>query len=414
MYDLHLNAEQIEFRDTVREFVEKEVKPVALHPDRLQETRPRMLSEQLRQASRMGLRTLALSEELGGAGADNLTSCIVMGELAAGDVGIAAALAQTSTLAHLLFDSMTTSEQRDRFLPPFVADDSYHLAFAAHARDVDTEWCYHRSCVSEAEVKTITARQVNGDWVVNGVTEFVANAPIAKLIAVQAQTDPQAVSKTGVRTFLVPRNIPGLTVRELDEFPVWHHGTRGTVVLENCRVPANNVLGEEAQDIRTGVGSMGDGTLQWDAINLGVGRAAYEAALHYAKLRVQGGRRIIEHEGVGMMLAEMAVKLEAGRNMIWQAAWAADHPDAHTDRSLPDLPLQSLTRVFIAEIAHEVAVKASEIFGAMGILRDMPLHKYVHDALILLDSGNGNTAAKLRIAEVLDDYQRPATPTGAQ
>lgn len=115
-----------------------------------------------------------------------------------------------------------------------------------------------------------------------------------------------------------------------------------------------------------------------------------------------------------MMLAEMAVKLEAGRNMVWQAAWAADHPDARADRSLPDLPLQTLTSVFIGEMAHEVAVKASEIFGAMGILRDMPLHKYVHDALIFFDSGSGNTAAKLRIAEALDDYQRPATPTGAQ
>jgi alkylation response protein AidB-like acyl-CoA dehydrogenase len=414
MYDLHLNAEQIEFRDTVRDFVEKEVKPVALHPDRLQETGPRMLSEQLRQASRMGLRTLALSEELGGAGADNLTSCIVMGELAAGDVGIAAALAQTSTLAHLLFDSMTTSEQRDHFLLPFVADDSYHLAFAAHSRDVDTEWCYHRSCVSETELRSITARQDNGDWIVNGVAEFVANAPIAKLIAIQAQTGPQAASETGVRTFLVPRDTPGLTVRESDEFPLWHHGTRGAVVLKNCRIPTSDVLDEEAQALRTGVGSMGDGTLQWDAINLGVGRAAYEAALDYAKLRVQGGRRIIEHEGVGMMLAEMAVKLEAGRTMIWQAAWAADHPDARADRSLPDLPLQTLTSVFIAEIAHEVAVKASEVFGAMGILRDMPLHKYVHDALIFLDSGNGNTAAKLRIAEVLDDYQRPSVAAGTQ
>src|SRR5512134_2241416 len=103
MYDLHLTAEQIELRDTVRDFVERDVKPVALHPDRLEESRPRMLSQQLGEASRMGLRTLALSEQLGGAGADNLTCCIVMGELAIGDVDVAVTLAETSTLGHILF-----------------------------------------------------------------------------------------------------------------------------------------------------------------------------------------------------------------------------------------------------------------------------------------------------------------------
>ncbi len=412
MYDLHLTPEQIEFRDTVRDFVEREVKPVALHPDRLQESGPHMLSEQLGQASRMGLRRLALSEASGGAGADILTSCIVMGELAVGDVGITAALAETSTLAHVLFDEMMTPAQRDRFLPQFVDDDSYHLAFAAHAPDVDTEWCYHRPSVTKAGGKLTAVRQSNGAWVINGVTEFVANAPIAKLMAVEVQTDGKTSGMNGIRTFLVPRNAPGLTVQESGEFPAWYHGVRGTLIFKDCRIPTSNLLGEQAAGIRTR--SVGGGALQWDAINLGVGRAAYEAALAYAKLRVQGGRRIIEHEGVGMLLADMAVRLEAGRNMIWQAAWAADHPDAYANRSLPDLPLPLLTNAFISEIAYEVAVKASEVFGAMGILRDMPLHKYVHDAQIFLYSGNGNTAAKLRIAEALADYQRPSIAMRAE
>lgn len=405
MYDLHLTAEQIEFRDTVRDFVESEIKPVALHPDRLQGSGPRMLLEQLQQASRMGLRTLALSEASGGAGADILTSCIVMGELAVGDVGIAAALAQTSTLARILFDEVMTPAQRERFLPQFVDDDSYHLAFAPHAPDVDTEWCYHRPSIAEAGGKTTAVRQSDGDYVVNGVTEFVANAPIAKLMAVEIRTDGKTAGMNGMSTFLLPRGTPGLTVREPDEFPAWYHGMRGALIFRDCRIPTSNLLGEQAAGIRErSIGS----ALQWDAINLGVGRAAYEAALAYAKLRVQGGRRIIEHEGVGMLLADMAVRLEAGRNMIWQAAWAADHPDAYADRSLPDLPLPLLSNAFVSEIAYEVAVKASEVFGAMGILRDMPLHRYVHDAQIFLHSGTGNSAAKLRIAEALADYQRPS------
>ena len=413
MYDLHLNAEQIEFRDTVRDFVEKEIKPVALHPDRLQETSPRMLTEQLRQAARMGLRTLAVSEPLGGAGADNLTSCIVMGELAVGDAGIAVTLAQTSMLAHILFDEMMTGAQRERFLPQFLADDDFHLAYAAYAPEVDTEWCYHRPSVVNIGGKTTATRHITGNWIIIGAANLVANAPLAKLIAVEAQTDAQVAGTRGVRTFLVPRDAAGLTVREPKDEPAWYHGTRGALILEDCRIPAANLL-DGNPDAGIAARSIAGGSLQRDAINLGVGRAAYEAALAYSKLRVQGGRPIIQHEGVGMLLAEMAVKLEAGRNMIWQAAWAADHPDAYADRSLPDLPLHSLAHIFVAETAYEVAVKAAEVFGAMGILRDMPLYKYVHDAQIFLHSGNGGAAAKLRIAETLDDYQRPSVHTGAK
>jgi len=130
MYDLHLTPEQLEFRDTVRAFVERAVKPAALNPKRLEPFAKPLLSSLLDQAAQMGLRTLSLSEEAGGAGADALTACIVMEELGAGDVDIAAVLAETSTLAHGLFDRLMEPEQRKRFLPEFVKDDGYHLAHA--------------------------------------------------------------------------------------------------------------------------------------------------------------------------------------------------------------------------------------------------------------------------------------------
>ena len=144
-------------------------------------------------------------------------------------------------------------------------------------------------------------------------------------------------------------------------------------------------------------------------MNLGIGRAAYEAALDYADLRVQGGRRIIEHQAIGTKLAEIAIKLEVARNAIWKAAFACDHPDAYADRSLADLPLQTVAEVFAAEAIFEAAKDAAEC-GAMGVMRDMPLQKYVHDARICLHSGHGTGDAKLRIAEALADYRRSAAP----
>ena len=416
MYNLHLTAEQLEIRETVRDFVVREINPVVLHPDRLQEFNPQFPLELLDKASQMGLRTLALSEESGGAGADSLTSCIVMEELAAGDVDVAAALAQTSLLGHMLFEQAMTPAQRARFLPQFVQDGRYHLAFAGHDPDSDLGWSYHRPRATETGTATTAVRQSNGDWVVNGVTGFVANAPIAKLIAVQVRTDPEKSGMKGVSTLLVPRDTPGLTVREPDQagsgssgatMVKWYHGTGGTLVFKDCQVPADHRLRIDGANAPTGgAPGMQRGIPQRAAINLGIGRAAHEAAVDYAKLRIQGGRHIIEHQSIGTILADIAIKLEVARNMVWKAAWASDHPDAVTDRSLPDIPLQTIARVFTAEIVHEVTEAAAECFGAMGVMRDMPLQKYVHDALIFLYAEESNSAAKLRVAEAVAGYRR--------
>ena len=142
MFSLHLTPEQLEFRDTVRDFVKSEVHAVAIHPDRLQPFEKPLLLDLLDDASRMGLRTLALSEAAGGAGADTLTSCIVMEELAAGDVDLAVVMATTSQLCAALFDECMTADQRNRFLPEFLDERQAraHLALAAHDYDAVRGW----------------------------------------------------------------------------------------------------------------------------------------------------------------------------------------------------------------------------------------------------------------------------------
>src|SRR5882762_2534799 len=137
MFNLHLSAEQLEIRDTVRDFVAREIKPFALKAERLERLDRRLAVALLDQASQLGLRTLTLSEDAGGAGADTLTSCIVTEELALGDPDVAAVVAQTSALARVLFDRLMTPEQRARFPPPSLAYDRYHLAHAYHEPDHD-------------------------------------------------------------------------------------------------------------------------------------------------------------------------------------------------------------------------------------------------------------------------------------
>jgi hypothetical protein len=243
MYDLHLSPEQIEFRDTVRDFVNAEVKPVTLNADRLDKADRSLPMGLLRQASRLGLRTLALPEDLGGVGADALTACIVTEELAAGDADIAAVLSETSALARRLFAAMSPG-QRDRFLPAFVEDDDCHLALADREPGDDTALGvnYHRPAAPGRKVAATAARQSDA-LIVNGVKVDVANAPLAKLIAVSARGDQ------GTGFVLVPRDAPGVTVTETPE-PRWYHGSRGTVELKECRVPAGNWLAPE--DIEEG------------------------------------------------------------------------------------------------------------------------------------------------------------------
>jgi alkylation response protein AidB-like acyl-CoA dehydrogenase len=415
MYNLHLTPEQLEFRDTVRGFVEGDVKPAALHPDRLQPFDKPLLKGLLDKASQMGLRTIALSEEAGGAGADCLTSCIVMEELAAGDVDLAVALAQTSALARTLFGGLMTPAQSARFLNAFVEDDQYHLALAARDPDAGIGWYYHRPLAAESGEDPLAARQANGDWLINGTVPFVANAPIAKLFAVQVRTDP---GKTGVSTLLIPRNTAGLTVHpQIGAFSGssgnggsmtrWFHGTGSGITLKDCRVPADHLIGKEGHSPFASSSATARSVPLMAAINLGVGRAAYEAAVAYAKLRRQGGRNIIEHQAIGTKLADCAIKLELARTIIWKAAWALDHPEVVADRSASDLPLHTIARVYTAEAMNDVTLLSAECFGAMGVMRDMPLQKYVHDGMIFLHAEETDGAAKLKIAEAVAGYERP-------
>jgi alkylation response protein AidB-like acyl-CoA dehydrogenase len=416
MYDLHLTAEQIEMRDTVRDFVEKEIKPAALHPSRLEPFEKPLLADLLGKASQMGLRTLALAEEAGGAGADCMTSCIVMEELAAGEVDIAVALGHTAALAPFVFGRMSVA-QHTRFFAKFAGDDGFHLAFAGRDPYAGLGWSYHRPLAADEAPELSAVKQGNGDWLINGTLSFVANAPIAQLFVAQARTDPKKTGANGLSAFIVLRGTPGLTVgnppqavggARADGEPVsrWYHGTGATVAFKDCRVAADSLLGKEGKGAFGGAGAL-RGYVQTAAINLGVGRAAYEAAVDYAKLRRQGGRSIIEHQAIGTKLADCAIKLEIARTMIWKAAWALDHPAAVADRSVSDLPLHVIARVYTAEAVNDVALLAAECFGAMGVMRDMPLQKYVHDSMVFLHSEDSDGAAKLAIAEAVAGYQRP-------
>lgn len=400
MFRLQLTPEQMEFRNTVREFVRDVVKPAVLDPARLQELPLRFPSDVLEQTALLGLRSLRLSEEVGGAGADVLTSCMVLEELGAGDVGVACTIGETSRLAHILFDQAMTPAQRDCFMPRFLVDPAFHLAVADRLPGSDLGLAYYRpGALSEPLV--LAAERQGEDWLLKGSADFVLNAPLAGLFAVCVDAVP---GMNGGATFLVPADAPGLKVvaHEADDAEIpWYHGLRGRLVFDGCRVPGNMMLTAQGHAALRAAQQDG-GQDPWQAaINLGLGRAACEAALEYANIRVQGARPIVGHQAIGIKFADMSMRIEVARTMVWRAACAVDQGG----ESAQVLPLCAIAKVYTSEAMHEVTELAAECFGAMGVMRDMPLQKYFNEATVLLDSGCSNSTARFRIAEAYVGYE---------
>lgn len=402
MYDLRLSEDQIAIRDMVRDFVAQDVFPVATTPERLEPFDTPLAIDLVDAASELGLRTLALSEDDGGAGADTLTACIVAEELAAGDVDVAAVLAHTAALGGVLFNQLMNDGQRGRFLSDFVDDHRYHLALADREAAMESALGvdYHRDAGNRVVVATTAKKNDKGDWLVNGDKVRIANAPLAKLFAVLVDVDG------GQDILLVAADSAGVTVTEVDRDGGWYVGSCGDVAFKDCVVPADNMLGADAVAALTGPGC-DFGLPQAQSINLGVGRAAFEAAIDYAGVRVQGGRRIIEHQAIGAKLAEVLINLETARNAIWQAAWTSDNPGAEPTGNFPPLPRAKIAQVVTAERIYRATKDSAECFGAMGVMRDMPLQKYIHLSRLFLHTGDGNADTKLRIAEAVAGFSRP-------
>ncbi|MCC7104320.1 MAG: acyl-CoA dehydrogenase family protein [Chloroflexi bacterium] len=408
MFDPRLTEEQQAMRQLAKDFADREIKPVAIERDRLEDPEARVSFDVLRKASELGLRLLQLSPAKGGGGADALTCCIVTEELAVGDVGIASTLDQTSTWSHVWFDRAFNPEQVERFLPMVVNDHNCHLGFGGHEPDTDLGWSYYNELAPNTGYKTTAVRD-GDEWVVNGVKNYITNGSIAKLLCVQVRTDQTKLGAAGVSTLILPGNSSGFTRKEHDKVGR-RLGANGQLFFDNVRVPASNLVGSVGRSpLGAGDGTaFGRGAPRFQAMNLGIGRAAYEAALDYVRQRVQGGRPVIEHQAVGLVLADLAINLEVARSMIWKAAWASDHPEAYESGDLPQLPLQTIAKVFTSETVHRVTVKAMELFGGAGIMREMPGQKYVRDALIFLHSEYTADVARLRIAEQVTGYKRGA------
>ena len=397
--DFSIAPEQQRWLNLAREFTETIIKPDVLRRDRLPTAAERIPWDWIREADKQGIRTMGVPKQFGGAGCDIFTMCLVGEELAVGDLGFAVIMDQCWKMAHIFGEAMN-AEQQQRFIPKFVADPEATTAIGITEPGAGSD---HQGYYDSPDIDFKTTAVRDGDhYVINGTKRYVSNGSMAKLYFVVARTDTSKTLREGGSIFIVPSDTPGFRAGFFHEKSSQRLATNGTFHFENCRVPVSNMLVGEGLLGRLRSDYMWGSKAEAAATALGVGRAAYEYALAYAKKRVQGGKPIVEQQAVAMMLGTMAMKLDAARLQIWKAAWLADRkqPEGRT--------LGLLAKVNASETAFECSRLAGEILGGASIMHEHPVEKYLRDASSFLHSDGTNQVCLLRASQAIANHRHGA------
>ncbi len=400
MLDFDLTEEQRGFQRLARDFAQREIRPIAMELDR-SEVPGNFPWDLVKKGSELGLRTLALPPEWGGSGADAITQMVMIDEMAYEDVSCSKIFSQTWKICRYLFAG-GTEEQKQRFLPAFRDNDTFLLSLPITEPDSGADNHDYYDAPPGEGVMT-TARREGGQYIINGRKHFISHGPTASLYIVRVRTDPSAPVSKGISHMLIPRDTPGFRVGTVHDKMGWRAYQQAELTFEDVRVPVENLLGGREGYLEPEVMRYGLGAIEVPAHLLALARAALDEAVKYANERRQGGKIIMKHQSVAEELAELFVLLQAGRSLLWRAAWTATHRE-------PDRALFRSARIFCAETALKICLGALEIFGGYGVMREMPIQKYVRDALTM-QHGEGTTRIqKLSLAKIMESRFQGAVP----
>ncbi len=354
-----LDEQQTMIRDTMREFARERLAPFAAGWDR-NSIFPR---EALRELAQLGAFGMTVPEEYGGAGLDYVSLALALEEIAAGDGATSTIISVQNSVVCGPILAFGDEVQKERYLKPLASG----------------EWlgCF---CLTEPHVGSdaaairTTASRSDGDWVLNGVKQFITSGRNAQVAVVFAVTDRQA-GKKGISAFIVPTDTPGFLVARIEDKMGQHASDTAQIVFENCRVPAGNLLGREGEGYRIALANLEAGRIGIAAQSVGMARAALEAALRYAKEREAFGKPIIEHQAVNFRLADMATRIEAARQLVLHAA-------SLRDAGRPCLKEASMAKLFASEMAEQVCSDAIQIHGGYGYVADFPVERIYRDVRV--------------------------------
>ncbi len=354
----NLTPEEQLLQETVRRFARNKIAPLVREMDEAQKMSPAIIS----QLFELGLMGIEIPQEYGGVGASFFSSILAVEEVSAVDpaIGVLVDVQNTLTVNALL--RWGNHDQKQRYLPRMATDTicSYALSEAGSG--------------SDAFALTATARADGEDYVLNGRKLWISNAAEAGLFIVFANINPAAGYK-GITAFLVERSMPGFSVGKKEDKLGIRASSTCELLLDDCRVPAANILGEPGKGYKIAIETLNEGRIGIAAQLLGLATGAWAHALRYSQERRQFGKPISEFQAVQFALAEMATEIEASRLMVYNTA-------RRKQSGLPFLKEAAMTKFFVSQVAERVASKAVEIFGGYGFVKDYPVEKLYRDAKI--------------------------------
>ncbi len=354
-----LTEEQRLFREMVRDFAAREVAPLAKQVDE-EGVFPR---KTIKKMGELGLMGVAIPTEYGGAGSDNVCYAIAMEEIARACASTSVIMSVNNSLVADALYKFGSEAQKQRYLTP-LAGGTLLGCFALSEPEAGSD---------ASAQQTMVTRE--GDvFVLNGTKNFVTNALEADLALVFATVDRQLRAK-GVCAFLVEKGTPGFTITKVEKKLGLHGTSCCQVVFEDCRVPADNLLGEVGQGFKIAMITLDAGRIGISAQAVGIAQAALDISLRYAKERVAFDKSIASFQAIEWMIADMAMQIEAARLLTYRAAW-------RKDKGLPYTRESAMAKLFASETANRAATKALQIHGGYGYLYDFPAQRLFRDARI--------------------------------
>src|SRR5215471_8465791 len=341
---------------TVRDFADAEIRPHVMEWDEKQEF-PR---DVFRKLGELGLLGTIFPEEYGGSGLSTADYAAVVEELASVDGSVALALAAHTSLGSSHIFRFGTEAQRRRYMPRLTSG-TWLAAWGLTEAEAGSDSGGTRS----------TATREGGSWVLNGSKNFITNASVGGVAVLMAVTD-QARGHAGISSFIVELDNPGIRVGKKENKLGMRASDTCTLVMEDCRVPAGNLLGQPGSGWVDSMKVLDGGRISIAALSVGLARGAYEAAIAYARERRQFGKPICEFEAIQFYLADMATQIDAARLLTERAAAAKDAGE-------PVTKLSAQAKLFASEIAVQVTDRAIQIHGGYGFTKDYPVEKFYRD-----------------------------------
>ncbi|MDY0963183.1 MULTISPECIES: acyl-CoA dehydrogenase family protein [Massilia] len=373
-----LSEEHQMIRDALRSFAQERLAPNAARWDR----EHHFPKEELKELAALGAFGVAVPEQYGGAGLDYVSLALVLEEIAAGDGGTSTIISVNNCPVCSIAMMYANEEQKERWLRP-LAQGELLGAFALTEPHTG----------SDAAALRTTATRDGDSYVINGTKQFITSGKYGDVAIVMAVTD-KAAGKKGISAFWVPTDTPGYIVAGIEHKMGQHSSDTAQIVFDNCRIPAANLIGEEGMGYKIALSGLEGGRIGIASQSVGMARAAYEAALDYAKERESFGKPIFEHQAVQFRLAEMAMKIEAARQLILHAA-------AMKDAGLPCLKEAAMAKLFASEMAENVVSSAMQVFGGYGYVADFPVERIYRDVRVCQIYEGTSDIQKLLIARAL-------------